>query len=943
MGWEGVFEWQSLSKYRRQQRQRRGDNAATGEESNTLGLQEDDSDKIFLPPTILDDLSHDDEVEYPLHFEVVIPGRNTKSYAGVLEFSAPEDQVLLTDKLCEELGVDPEDLEPHNVFIKYIKLPKATKVKFQPVTADFLDIPDHKSTLESVIRKNFTSLSTGKMLRFYHAGKKYELSVSEVEPSDAPAVSLINTDCEVEFAPPLNLGAADGRQYTQSLGLDDPKEDQVLGFEQYRYYKWTATEQNLVDASSLLQDEDDCIGVKFSLDVTVGDADVYISPAPNNHPTLLYHDWGMNDVGGGSVVVYSGEGSDHSSPHLSTVDENSSTFQLDSGTTLYIGVCATDPREYDENAPIQPKKRSPKKTKEESEPNAANSGDGVGSPIFFGGKGRAANESSIDEMSMVDQPEEVETDFVLSVTLTTKEKEAAAQKQGTTDDAQAQAMAAGEETRKCSSCGTFVPASRITMHEAFCARHNQICEWPECRAVFKKGSEEYKKHLLQHKKKDVLYNKLRRCECGKEYQLHQLIRHKKSDCPERLIVCKFCGNTVRAGAPPTDWNDRLKGLTEHESYCGSRTVSCDICGRSVQMKKLEVHVQEVHRNNSGAAMSTTAVPSQSSSGHRTGSSSTLQQHEFAQEVNVSSTGDEEVEVREGLLMWKCRQCSHWNVDVDSKCDVCGGGRSSGATPPDVDMEVGQSWRQTTQSSTQTSIRSYTRPARGGAIEPQSVAPNVEEDVEVNDGLVLWKCPQCGHRNVDIDTTCENCRTVRPSARSQVPSTRSQLFSSNQQTEHHAAEEESDDAMDISSPLSPAPTMARNWCANQACDLDIEAGTVAGSFSLCNRCYRVIVRNNVNGDDVSADDFHNKVYEYLVNKYREQLTTGCGNQRCRNICCRWGRAGAMNEDAAGAAATILAEQGVNTEGTTPKFYVCVRNNPRLPQFQNVDIPSLRQEA
>jgi hypothetical protein len=52
---------------------------------------------------------------------------------------------------------------------------------------------------------------------------------------------------------------------------------------------------------------------------------------------------------------------------------------------------------------------------------------------------------------------------------------------------------------------------------------------------------------------------------------------------------------------------------------------------------------------------------------------------------------------------------------------------------------------------------------------------------------------------------------------------------------------------------------------------------------------------------------------------------------------------MNEDQAAAAAAILAEQGARIDGGTPKFYVCVRNNPRLPQFQDVDIPGLRQET
>jgi hypothetical protein len=78
--------------------------------------------------------------------------------------------------------------------------------------------------------------------------------------------------------------------------------------------------------------------------------------------------------------------------------------------------------------------------------------------------------------------------------------------------------------------------------------------------------------------------------------LHQ-IQHQSSTCPLRLIVCRFCGDTVHAGGEPVDARDRLRNMYEHESICGSRMAPCDSCGRSVMLKEMDIHLIAVHQKS----------------------------------------------------------------------------------------------------------------------------------------------------------------------------------------------------------------------------------------------------------------------------------------------------------------------------------------------------------
>ncbi|KAJ6680487.1 UBIQUITIN FUSION DEGRADATION UFD1 FAMILY PROTEIN [Salix purpurea] len=162
------------------------------------------------------------------------------------------------------------------------------------------------------------------------------------------------------------------------------------------------------------------------------------------------------------------------------------------------------------------------------------------------------------------------------------------------------------DTVECRNCKHFIPSRSIALHEAFCSRHNIVCSHPGCGIVLR--IEESKNHLHCDKcgqafqqgemeKHMKVFHEPLQCPCGVVLEKEQMVQHQASICPLRLITCRFCGDMVQAGTSAMDVRDRLRGLTEHESQCGSRTAPCDSCGRSVMLKEMDIHQIAVHQKS----------------------------------------------------------------------------------------------------------------------------------------------------------------------------------------------------------------------------------------------------------------------------------------------------------------------------------------------------------
>lgn len=158
--------------------------------------QLESGDKIIMPPSALDRLASL-HIDYPMLFELRNASAERVSHCGVLEFIAEEGMIYMPYWMMENMLLQEGDI----VRVKNVTLPKGTYVKLQPHTKDFLDISNPKAILETTLR-NFSCLTSGDSIMVAYNNKKYYIDIIETKPANA--ISIIETDCEVDFAPPLD-------------------------------------------------------------------------------------------------------------------------------------------------------------------------------------------------------------------------------------------------------------------------------------------------------------------------------------------------------------------------------------------------------------------------------------------------------------------------------------------------------------------------------------------------------------------------------------------------------------------------------------------------------------------------------------------------------------------------------------------------------------------
>jgi ubiquitin fusion degradation protein 1 len=112
-----------------------------------------------------------------------------------MQFDAPEGHCYIPYWMMQQLFV----AEGGILNLKSASLPKATYVKVRPTEKDFLDLVNPRATLELALRK-FSCMTAGNQICFPYLNKIYSLDVLEVRPGTA--VCIIETNVEVDFAPP---------------------------------------------------------------------------------------------------------------------------------------------------------------------------------------------------------------------------------------------------------------------------------------------------------------------------------------------------------------------------------------------------------------------------------------------------------------------------------------------------------------------------------------------------------------------------------------------------------------------------------------------------------------------------------------------------------------------------------------------------------------------
>ncbi|RVW66039.1 Ubiquitin recognition factor in ER-associated degradation protein 1 [Vitis vinifera] len=137
-------------------------------------------------------------------FKLKNPASGRVTHCGVLEFTAKEGTMHLPSWMMENLLLEEGDI----VKVKNVSLPAGTYMQLQPHTKNFLDITNPRAM-------SFSCLTTGDTIVIDYSNKKFYIDIVDTKPS--AAVCIIDTDCEVDFAPPLDYEEAMNQNHLTSL------------------------------------------------------------------------------------------------------------------------------------------------------------------------------------------------------------------------------------------------------------------------------------------------------------------------------------------------------------------------------------------------------------------------------------------------------------------------------------------------------------------------------------------------------------------------------------------------------------------------------------------------------------------------------------------------------------------------------------------------------
>ncbi|KAJ3241458.1 hypothetical protein HDU81_000510 [Chytriomyces hyalinus] len=504
-------------------------------------------DRIVMHQSVLQEIlsaAGAEPLPNPLSFKIAPLGTTAIAFGAVKEFTASSEDIVQVSQTLAERILSNEMEATTLATITCVSLSKCEYLKIAPLDPEYLQIPDLRALLESHLRQNFSCISEGDVLIVSSPLKKLNLSkstakdfrflVSESKPEKS--CSCIDVDINLDVVP-LDVGLAEDAVRQKFFGSQaenfGTKDIFFVSEGDVLRGATSGAVSNGAYAYYRIQTEGNkAWNYTATLTSDTGDCDLFVSVSGNEKPTLEEHDY-YNIDEGESRISFSFGGTD------AAMDV----------PYLYVGV-----RGYTTDAHF----------------NLAI----ARSPVSNGSSASGSGSASVVETSTSEEPLPDHT--------------------------------------TCSNCFQQVPQRTLPMHEAFCFRNNAICT--RCRTastnthplayVFKKS--EFASHwhcdacptvgntLSSKEKHEALAHTTIPCECGVEgLELQGVAEHYGSQCPERLIVCRYCHLRVRAGKKSLAAKDLMSGLglSEHESVCGSRTIECIKCKANVQLKDVQVHAK----------------------------------------------------------------------------------------------------------------------------------------------------------------------------------------------------------------------------------------------------------------------------------------------------------------------------------------------------------------
>ncbi|KAJ6140471.1 hypothetical protein N7470_010267 [Penicillium chermesinum] len=492
------------------------------------------------------------QLPHPLTFRIVNPENGRFVYAGIREFSAAENEVILSALLKESLGIQdtsfqPEDLAISDTDVVYSgqpsdsnpsvtvhakQLPKGTYVRLRPLEAGY-DPEDWKALLERHLRDNFTTLTVNELLTVPGTrNESFRFLVDKLYP-EGDGICVVDTDLEVDIvalseeqaretlqkrleratrAP----GTANGSSVGGTLTLGEEVASQVIPGEYVDYELREWIREDTVRLEIVSDDPSVCLFASP------------LSSRQQGRPRTDIHVWGQ-----------------FPGPSTKRIIIQPTNMALEGAEALYISAHA-----------------SPMSL--ESEPSAAPTQN---LPVQYTCEYRKANQMKSWKPMILTSP------AMFS----------------------AKIAANGYHSGHWFCTRTSVCAIISFAPNATTSSKKDPLKWQShwhCPHDSSYGNDEPSKTVH-----DSMFHTPHACvDCGSQFEgLPALAHHRTTDCPKKLILCQFCHLLVpQQGDSDPDLLDpevMLSGLTPHELVDGGRTTDCHLCGKIIRLRDMKTHLR----------------------------------------------------------------------------------------------------------------------------------------------------------------------------------------------------------------------------------------------------------------------------------------------------------------------------------------------------------------
>ena len=497
------------------------------------------------------------QLPHPLIFRLINPENGRVVFAGVREFSAADNAVGLSPFLRQTLGIRGENTtqdvdmleeghnnngqkadEPHGrisrLTVHVQELPKGTYVRLRPLEAGY-DPEDWKALLEQYLRETFSTLTNKEIITIPAGKETFRFLVDVLKPNE-DAVSLVDTDLEVDIEP-LNEeqaretlqklaqkmqripGTKDGSSAGGKLEVNSSETGQVRPDEyvDYNIGQWDRMTDLELEVTSLNDGKE---------------VDVFVSPFGQTHRSRPRVD----------VYIF-GDVSSQSSKRLKIRHTNA---ELDNAEALWVSVRGYVVLDDDtsQQTPSQYNLRISTTTDGSTPSDDTTNTDGL---TLGPAEERCTNcHQLVPKRTLF-----LHQNFCLRNNIL------------------------------CPHCkNVFQKSSPEWQSHWHCPHDSSYGNTPSSKT-----------------KHDSLNHTPVSCPSC-DYQAANtpsLAHHRTTSCPGKLILCQFCHLQVPQQGPEDPSPDSaeviLSGLTPHELSDGARTTECHLCGKFVRLRDMSAHLR----------------------------------------------------------------------------------------------------------------------------------------------------------------------------------------------------------------------------------------------------------------------------------------------------------------------------------------------------------------